>query len=79
MEAAVAAGIPLRPVVAVAIPLRRAAVAIANPPLPTVGEVAAEGTAGGESRCQAPGFRCQGARRLTPKGVHVAQYLGLFF
>ena len=41
-----AAGIPLRPVVAVAIPLRRAAVAIANPPLPTVGAVAAGGTAG---------------------------------
>jgi hypothetical protein len=46
MEAAVAVGIPLRPVAGVEMPLRPAAVAIAHPLLPTVGEVVAVRTAG---------------------------------
>ena len=59
MEAAVVVGIPLR-LVAVVNPL--AAVAIAHPLFPTAVAVAAEGTAGGESRCQVSGVRvkCEG-------------------
>jgi hypothetical protein len=50
MEAAVAAGIPLRPVAGMEMPLRPAAVAIAHPLLPTVGEVAAEVRTAGVDR-----------------------------
>jgi hypothetical protein len=46
MEAAVAAGIPLRPVAGMEMALRPAAVAIAHPLLPTVGEAAEVRTAG---------------------------------
>jgi hypothetical protein len=65
MEAAVAADIPLRPVAGVEMPLRPAAVAIAHPLLPTVGEVAAVRTAGGERRCQVPGVRFQVSGHLA--------------
>jgi len=68
MAAARAVGIPLRPA-GVDLPLRLAA-AIAHPLLPPVEGVAAVRTAGGESRCQVPGFRCQGTWHLPPKGVH---------
>jgi len=64
---AVAAGIPLRPVAGVDTPLPRAAVVTAHPLLPAVGEVgevAAVRTAGGDRRCQVPGFRCQGTWHL---------------
>ena len=69
-----AADIPLRPVAGVEMPLRPGAVAIAHPLLPTVGEVevAAVRTAGGESRCQVPGFRCQGTWHPTPETWHLA-------
>jgi len=46
MEAAVAAGIPPRPVAGVEMPLRPAAVAIAHPLLPAEGAVAEVRTAG---------------------------------
>jgi len=71
MEAA-AADIRLRPAAGVEMPLRPAAVAIAHPLLPAAVAVAAEGAAGGESRCQVPGFRCQGTWHPTPETWHLA-------